>query len=64
MPYPLDDTHTKRYRKDDLFNKPPSLRSTFKILLTYSDTGKMKLSTKERPTYFSPWAKPCEPGRD
>ena len=24
----------------------------------------MKLSMKERPTYFSPWAKPYEPGRD
>lgn len=62
VPYPLGYTHL--FIKDDLFNKPPSLRSTSKILLIYSDTGKMKLSMKERPTYFSPWAKPCEPGRD
>ena len=60
MPYPLG--YTRLFIKDNLFNKTtePSLYSP--ILLTYSDTGKMKLSMKERPTYFSPWIKnPANP---
>lgn len=55
VPYPLG--YTRLFIKDNLFNKTTEPSPYSPILLIYSDTGKMKLSMKERPTYFSPWVK-------